>query len=199
MQMTTASAKQKPTPYASPEDFCRVFLEDMTGLYLLAFLLTADGPKAEQCFVSALEDSKKGNTVFKEWAHSWARRTIIQNAVRLINPRPTAEHANVLVISANGGEQIAWRKQTELPAILDLPAFERFVFVMSVLPGYSDQYCSVLLGCTRRDVVAARSRVRSMPQFVESSSQTAQETSGGDEFLFCESESSRRIRQAAHA
>jgi hypothetical protein len=31
--------------------------------------------------------------VFKEWAHSWARRTIIQNAVRVINPRPVEEHA----------------------------------------------------------------------------------------------------------
>ncbi len=33
-----------------------------------------------------------------------------------------------------------------------------FVFVMSVLERYSDQDCSVLLGCARRDVLAARTR-----------------------------------------
>ncbi len=33
---------------------------------------------------------------------------------------------------------------------------ERFVFVMSVLEAYSDQECSLLLGCLRRDVADAR-------------------------------------------
>jgi DNA-directed RNA polymerase specialized sigma24 family protein len=43
-------------------------------------------------------------------------------------------------------------------AILELPSFERFVFVMSVLEHYSNQECSLLLGCTRRDVIAAQTR-----------------------------------------
>jgi hypothetical protein len=45
-----------------------------------------------------------------------------------------------------------------MAGILELPAFERFVFVMSVLEHYSDQECSLLLGCTRADVLAARTR-----------------------------------------
>jgi hypothetical protein len=45
-----------------------------------------------------------------------------------------------------------------MAAIIKLPAFERFVFVMSVLEHYTDQECSLLLGCTRADVTAARSR-----------------------------------------
>jgi DNA-directed RNA polymerase specialized sigma24 family protein len=49
-------------------------------------------------------------------------------------------------------------EQPEIAAILELPPFDRFVYVMSVLEHYSDQECSVLLGCTRRDVIAARSR-----------------------------------------
>lgn len=187
MQITTATTNQKPTPYASPEDFCRVFHEDMTGLYLLAFVLTADGPKAEQCFVSGFEDSSKGNGVFKEWARSWARHAIIRSAVRLIKPRPTEDHVGASAISVGRNEQVVWRKRTELRAVLELSAFERFVFVMSVLLGYSDQDCSVLLGCTRRDVVAARTRVGQMPEFVESPSQTEPETAGGDEFLIHES------------
>ena len=70
------------TPYASSSDFRQIFDEDMKGFYLLAFLLTADRKKAEQCFVSGLEDAVNGNPVFKEWARSWARRAIIRNAVR---------------------------------------------------------------------------------------------------------------------
>ena len=45
-----------------------------------------------------------------------------------------------------------------LEAVLDLGPFERFVYVMSVLERYSDQDCSVLLGCARGDVIAGRIR-----------------------------------------
>src|SRR5258707_11795314 len=91
--MPEAKHITSPTPYASSGDFLRIFHEEKHGLYRLSFLLTADQEKAQQCFVSGLEDSVKGNPVFKEWARSWARRAIIQNAVRLINPRPSEELA----------------------------------------------------------------------------------------------------------
>ena len=55
----------RPLSYASRDDFRRVFDEDMNSLYLLSFLLTADHEKAEQCFVSGLEDAVEGNPVFK--------------------------------------------------------------------------------------------------------------------------------------
>ena len=42
--------------------------------------------------------------------------------------------------------------------MLRLEPFERFVYVMSVLERYSNLDCSVLLGCARRDVIAARIR-----------------------------------------
>jgi DNA-directed RNA polymerase specialized sigma24 family protein len=148
----------KPTPYASSTDFRQIFDEDMNSLYLLSFLLTADREQAEQCFVSGLEDAAEGNPVFKEWARSWARRVIIVNAVRVINPRPMKENgrSSSAMDSSNGktppGEQL------EIAAVLALEPFERFVFVMTVLERYSDQDCSLLLGCARRDVVAARTR-----------------------------------------
>jgi hypothetical protein len=44
------------------------------------------------------------------------------------------------------------------PLHLELAPFERFVFVMLVLENYSEHECSVLLGCSRRDVIAARIR-----------------------------------------
>jgi hypothetical protein len=147
------------TPYASSTDFCQIFDEDMKGLYLLSFLLTADREKAEQCFVSGLEDAVNGNPVFKKWAGSWARRAIIQNAVRVINPRPVerSEHSNP-VSGDRGAKTLATGEQVEIAAVLGLEPFERFVYVMTVLERYSDQDCSLLLGCARRDVLVARTR-----------------------------------------
>ena len=83
------TANREPARYATGSDFCRIFKENMNGLYLLSFLLTGDHVTAEKCFVQGLDDSRKGNRVFREWARSWARRTIIQNAIQLIRPRPT--------------------------------------------------------------------------------------------------------------
>ena len=148
----------RPKPYASSDDFRRLFDEDMKSLYLLSFLLTADREKAEQCFVSGLEDAVEGNPVFKEWARSWARRVIIVNAARAINPLPTDENGRSNSLSVGGnGKTPAW-EQVEIAAVLALEPFERFVYVMTVLERYSDQDCSLLLSCARRDVVAARSR-----------------------------------------
>jgi DNA-directed RNA polymerase specialized sigma24 family protein len=144
-----------PTQYASRSDFCRVFYEETDSLYRLSFLLTADSEKAQQCFVSGLENSVNGNPVFKDWARSWARRAIIQNAVRIISPWPTEENAPS---DFNADERTLAKEQPEIAAVLDLPPFERFVFVMSVLEHYSEHECSILLGCSRREVVAARGR-----------------------------------------
>ena len=140
---------------ASSDDFRRIFYEENESLHRLSFLLTADREKAEQCFVSGLEESVNGSPVFKEWAHSWARRTIIQNAVRVINPRPVEEHAPSSFDSDGTTPAV---EQVETAAVLQLEPFERIVYVMSVLERYSDLDCSVLLGCARRDVIAARIR-----------------------------------------
>src|SRR5271156_3357499 len=83
----------------------------------------------------------------------------IQNAERVINPPPLEEHATS---SSNSGGKTMTAEQAEvaavLEAVLDLGPFERFVYVMSVLERYSDQDCSVLLGCAQRDVIATRIR-----------------------------------------
>jgi hypothetical protein len=132
--MPEAKQSTSPTLYASSGDFRRIFHEETDNLYRLSFLLTADREKAEQCFVSGFEDSVKGSPVFKEWARSWARRTIIQNAVRVISPRPMEEHTPSRF---NSGGKTMTAEQAEIAAVLeavfDLGPFERFVYVMSVL------------------------------------------------------------------
>lgn len=147
---------QEPTPCATRSEFCRIFEKDMNRLYLLSFLLTADHSLAEESFIRGLEDSAKSYRVFREWAQSWARRTTIQNAIRLTRPRPT--EANKSSSTSGGSTGVSINVPAEITEIVRLPALERFVFVMSILEGYSDQECSLLLDCTRADVNAARTR-----------------------------------------
>src|SRR5215472_875257 len=78
----------RATQHASAADFCRVFHQDMDVLYWLALTLTSDESKAERCFVAGLEECIGGNSVFKDWARSWARRVVIKNTIRLMSPRP---------------------------------------------------------------------------------------------------------------
>ena len=145
--------------YANSDDFRRIFDENMNSLYLLAFLLTADHGKAEQCFVSGLEDAIESNPVFREWAHSWARRAIIQNAVRLIKPQPDDGSGRLRSASVNSDyKTVPAERHVEVSAVLRLEPFERIVYVMTVLEHYSDHECSLLLGCARRDVLPARTR-----------------------------------------
>jgi len=155
--MREAKEATKFTLYTTSGDFCRVFQEDMNGLYLLSFLLTADREKAEQCFVSGLEDSVEGSPVFKEWARSWARRAIVRNAVRVIDPRPKTTDASNSAVNPRE-KTLAAGQHAGIAAILALEPFERFIYVMTVLERYSDHECSILLGCPRRDIPGARIR-----------------------------------------
>jgi len=145
--------KQTTTPYATQADFRRVFQEDMNRLYLLSFLLTGERDLAEQCFVSGLKMSSEGNPVFKEWATSWARRTIILTAIRMVRPRLGDPQRSSVPPKSAGPSSIS---RAEIANIIALPPFERFVFVMSVLECYTEQECSLLLGCTRREAMEAR-------------------------------------------
>jgi hypothetical protein len=140
------------TPYAASADFCRIFHVEMSGLYLLSLLLTADPENAERCFLQSLEDPAGCTSVFKEWASSWARRTIIHNAIRLIDPRP----ADGISIPTPASRGSVTNVQTEIAAVVDLPVFERLVFVLSVFERFSAQDCSLLLNCSRRVVATVR-------------------------------------------
>ena len=145
--------------YASSNDFCRIFHENMDNFYLLAFLLTADHRRAEQAFVSGLEDAVGGNPVFREWAHTWARRMIIQNAVKLIKPRPADGSGRSKSASVDSDyKTLPAERQVEVSALLGLEPFERIVYVMTVLERQSDHECSLLLGRARRDILPARTR-----------------------------------------
>src|SRR4029077_13926208 len=84
-----ACSAMRRNGYATCQDFLRIFDEDMRGLYQLSFLLTGDPEKGERCLVTGMEDCAKENRVFREWACTWAKRVIVQNAIREVQPRPS--------------------------------------------------------------------------------------------------------------
>jgi hypothetical protein len=152
-------SKERAALYATDSDFCRIFKEDMQSLYLLSLLLTADPEKAEQCYISGLNDCSEGNKVFKEWAKSWARRVVIKNAIRAISPAMAHQEDSeddVPTLSDQSTVLVRAELPAELSAVMELPRMERFAFVMSFCEGYSDHDCALLLGCMRADVAAAR-------------------------------------------
>jgi hypothetical protein len=68
---------------------------------------------------------------------------------------PAPEHADdVSRISLK--EPARWADNIPFAPVLLLGAFERFVFVISILEGQSDEECAILLRCSRRDVMMAR-------------------------------------------
>jgi hypothetical protein len=144
---------ERATPYATAADLFKTFTEEMHSLYLLSLLLTADTDKAEQCFVSAIGECQEESCVFMEWTRSWARRAILKYAIRMITPVP--EHADSLSL-VGFKPPAASAENSPLAAILALDPFERFVFVISVLEGRSEQECAILLRSSRRDVMIAR-------------------------------------------
>jgi DNA-directed RNA polymerase specialized sigma24 family protein len=157
--------------YATATDFCAVFKAHADDLYQLAFLLTADHEKAEKSFVAGLEDSVTENHVFKEWAHSWAKRAILRNAIRELKPRPSASsslrtHApHISPVPNDPGEHF------DASAILALESFERFAFVVTVLEQYSEHECALLLGCAPWEIREARTRA--LEQLAKSRGATA--------------------------
>lgn len=78
-------------------------------------------------------ESTKENRVFKEWARSWARRTIIQSAIRVIGPRERSVTAIRTAYLERVMEKVPTVLHAEVGAILELVPVERFVFVISVL------------------------------------------------------------------
>lgn len=127
----------------------RLFKGDITSLYMLSLMLTADANSAESCFVFSLDDCMSMKPSVREWTNGWTRRVLVQNAIQLMR-LAVDEHEQPL--SCNVGITPA------LHAVMRLKNFERFVFVLSILEGYSDRECSRLLGSSARDIMAVKVR-----------------------------------------
>jgi DNA-directed RNA polymerase specialized sigma24 family protein len=145
--------------YAKCEDFRKVFLENLESFHQLCFLLTSDAERAEQCVIRGLDDCVRSHQVFREWAHSWAKRTLIQNAIRALQPRPSEAESSpplsdVPHVNLRDDKDACFN----IASVLSLQDFQRFVFVLSVLDVYSDRDCAFFLGCFVEDIRNARTQ-----------------------------------------
>jgi DNA-directed RNA polymerase specialized sigma24 family protein len=145
------------TRYATCQHFLKIFDEDMQGLYQLSFLLTGDHQKGEQCFVAGMEACAKENRVFREWARTWAKRVIVQNAIRQLQPRPShsGSFAQLPTAFSHKKDPI---ERFDVNAVLGLADFERIAFVLCVLERYREYECALLLGCSASEVREARTQ-----------------------------------------
>jgi DNA-directed RNA polymerase specialized sigma24 family protein len=109
------------------------------------------------CFVAGMEDCARENRVFREWAHTWAKRVIAQNAIRELQPRPGHSHSFALVPTAFSRKNGSG-KHFDVDAVLGLADFERFAFVLCVLERYREHECALLLGCSASEVREARTQ-----------------------------------------
>ena len=65
--------------------------------------------------------------------------------------------------AANGSLPRVASQDPRFSAILELPDFERFVYVLSVLEGCSDQQCATLLSVSQRQI--EETRLRALQRF----------------------------------
>jgi DNA-directed RNA polymerase specialized sigma24 family protein len=152
------SRKTEASAYATSDDFCRVFEQRLDDLYQLSFVLTGNHEEAERCFVVGFEESIHASQVFRQWAHSWAKRSIIQNAIRALDPHPTDVNSFPPTSTKHSQVRDARIEPFDINSILALEAFERFVFVLTVLEQYTDRECAILLNCPFQEVSKARFR-----------------------------------------
>jgi DNA-directed RNA polymerase specialized sigma24 family protein len=151
--------RKEPNPFATREDFIEIFHEDVNELYQLSFLLTGEHEKAEKCVVAGFEDCVHENRVFREWVSSWAKRVIVENAIRELKPRPSLPGSPPsATLFSHSHQSNSSGGQFAPETLLKLGDFERFVFVMSVLENYSHHECALLLGCSVLQIRQGRLR-----------------------------------------
>ncbi|HEV2732584.1 MAG TPA: PAS domain-containing protein [Terriglobales bacterium] len=92
---------------------------------------TGDHEKGEGCFVAGIEDCAKENRVFREWARSWAKRVIAENAIRELNPRPKhSSSSSVPTVFSHYRQSSDPIGHFDVDSVLGLADFERFVFLL---------------------------------------------------------------------
>jgi DNA-directed RNA polymerase specialized sigma24 family protein len=148
--------------YATPQEFEQLFAEQKTELLSLSLHLTADAEKAESCLFLAMRDCLFRSTVSKDRVHTWARRMVIRNAIRLVwgtRNDMVAESGFELHLQPSDLPLEALRESVE---ILTLPDLDRLAFVICVLERYSILDCALLVGKSPQEVYDAMVRAKSL-------------------------------------
>jgi DNA-directed RNA polymerase specialized sigma24 family protein len=143
---------KQPDLCATSKDFEQIFADEMTDLFRLALFLTADAEQAESCLILAMRDCFSRSSVSRTRVHTWARRMVMRNAIRLVWETPRdilGESAFEFYLQPSEHRLEAMRESI---AILTLPGFDRLAFVICVLERYSILDCALLLRKAPQDV-----------------------------------------------
>jgi DNA-directed RNA polymerase specialized sigma24 family protein len=112
-------------------------------LHWVAVVLTGDRKKAQELFLAAVDDIGDSHTIFGEWLCTWAVRTVVMSCVRyhvneLSKENDTGERwRSKLIEHSNVKLQNPLLSQEGLQnALLRIPLFPRFVFLLRMLEGY---------------------------------------------------------------
>lgn len=145
-----AAAPAVQSRYATAEAFTALFRAEMSCMFHVAFLLTANLVSAEECFIAALDDCVRKDSVFLECAPAYARYAVIRRATKAISDRLQESPR-----SDTGQSETPTGPYKSDPLFL-LPVFERAVFILCLLERFSDKQASLLLGATPEAVRRAR-------------------------------------------
>ena len=149
-------------PYATDEDFRLLFETEITDFFRLSLQLTADAEKAERCLILAMRDCFRRNAIAKGFLRIWARRMVIQNAIRLVLGIHNDNGCDTGCDFHLQPSQYRIEELLESIAVLELSDFDRLIFVICVLERLSILDCALLLRRSPKDVNEAI--VRAMNQ-----------------------------------
>lgn len=142
--------------YATADDFQNHFASEMTDLFHLAFLLTADIKKAEHCIILSMHQSMERGQVFKAWLPVWIRNTVIQNGVAIVERFRGRSLGEASIPSIPETQQIG--ACDDLAAVVQLSDLDRLVWVICILERYTTSHCAKLLSRSVQEVRDARNR-----------------------------------------
>jgi len=147
--------------YAAAEDFEQFFATQNTDLVRLSLQLTADAEKAERCLILAMRDCFFRRSVLRGGVHTWARRMVVRNAIRLVWGTPNDFFGESGFEFHSQPSYYSLEALRESIAILTLPDLDRLAFVICVLERYSILECALLLRKAPREVYDAIVRATS--------------------------------------
>lgn len=181
--LPNSSMKWPPAKeYATSNDFQELFACEMADLFRLAFLLTADAERAEQCLFVTIDECMASNSVVKWWLPVWTRNTLIRNAIRIVTSTPIGPSRNswqrATLTAIRKSQESAIDASNESPGLLLLNDFERLVYVISMIEHYPARDCAKLLGRSRQEVRDALNRAAGqVAAFEQGWRQTSRRTS----------------------
>jgi DNA-directed RNA polymerase specialized sigma24 family protein len=130
--------------------------------YWIAFVLTGDEDTAARIISSGIHGVADSGTVFGEWMCAWAIEAVIKACVALRTNELRKEessgeywHAKAAALSTFELQQAPLSMERLRRAVLLLPLFPRFVYVLRVLEGYSLSYVASILNVDKEACQAA--------------------------------------------